>query len=157
MDQQVLGTVQLHYFCHFEKWHQKQTAKPLFDTTNPKKLGTNYIAFLTILNILDILTLYFVKLSPRLFCFGIWGFWWSTSNIPNAGAWHGVFVMSPFPLPAPVACECRQGVGFVMVDTSQAPTYLYHKSITVLPLFCILTILYIPDDLAPVTWNIILE
>ena len=43
MDQQVLGTVQLHYFCHFEKWHQKQTPKPLFDTTNPKKLGTNYI------------------------------------------------------------------------------------------------------------------
>ena len=38
-----LGTVQLHYFCHFEKWHQKQTPKPLFDTTNPKKLGTNYI------------------------------------------------------------------------------------------------------------------
>ena len=69
MDQQVLGTVQLHYFCHFEKWHQKQTAKPLFDTMNPKKLGTNYIAFFYHFKYFGYFDLILCQAIPKTFLF----------------------------------------------------------------------------------------
>ena len=76
-----LGTVQLHYFCHFEKWHQKQTPKPLFDTTNPKKLGTNYIVTVLHQNEGGIGKMDF-PIPPE--------FWWSTDNLSASIFLQGV-------------------------------------------------------------------